>query len=141
MPRDARMLKSVLPPRLFGFLRRLRDLARRARRELHVKRPRARREAALQEVEALPARPTISLAMPAYKSDLGYLVKAIESVRAQHYPAWELCIVDDGSGRPELNAVLQRYADADPRIKFEAAAENRGISAATNAALAMCEGE
>jgi glycosyltransferase involved in cell wall biosynthesis len=141
MPRDARALKSLLPPRLFAFLRRLRDLVRRARRDLHVKRPRARREAALQEVEALPSRPLISLAMPTYKSDLGYLCQAIESVRAQHYPAWELCIVDDGSAQPELNAVLQRYADADPRIKFAPAAENGGISAATNAALEMCEGE
>lgn len=141
MPRDARSLKSILPPRLFALLRRLRHLARRLRQELHLSRPRAKREAALQEVEALESRPTISLAMPTYKSDLGYLAKAIESVRAQHYPEWELCIVDDGSGQPALNAVVQRYADADPRIKFEPAAENRGISAATNAALAICSGE
>ncbi len=140
MPRDARSLKSILPPRLFAFLRRLRDVARRLR-GLHLNRPRARREAALQEVEALPSRPLISLAMPTYRSDLRYLRQAIESVRAQHYPAWELCIVDDGSGQPELTAVLQRYAGRDPRIKFQPARENRGISAATNAALAMCEGE
>ena len=80
-----------------------------------------------------PSRPLISLVMPTYKSDLRYLRKAIDSVRAQHYPEWELCIVDDGSGRPGLNAAIQRYADADPRIKFEPVAENRGISAATNA--------
>jgi glycosyltransferase involved in cell wall biosynthesis len=141
MPRDARTLKSILPPRLFAFLRRLRDLSRRLRQELHLNRPRARREAALQEVEALESRPTISLAMPTYKSDLGYLAKAIDSVRGQLYPEWELCIVDDGSGQPELVAALQRYADADPRIKFDPAAENRGISAATNVALAMCSGE
>ena len=134
------MLKTILPPRLFAFLRRLRDLSRRLRQELHLNRPKARREAAEQEVEALESRPTISLAMPTYRSDLGYLAKAIDSVRAQHYREWELCIVDDGSGQPELVAVLQRYADADPRIKFEAA-ENRGISGATNAAMAMCEGE
>jgi O-antigen biosynthesis protein len=141
MPRDARSLKTLLPPRLFAFLRRLRGLGRRGRQTLHLHRPKARREAALQEVEVLPARPTISLAMPTYKSDLRYLREAIDSVRAQHYPAWELCIVDDGSGRPELNAAIQRYADADPRIKFAPAGENGGISAATNAALAMCEGE
>jgi glycosyltransferase involved in cell wall biosynthesis len=141
MPRDLRTLKSILPPRLFAFLRRLRDLTRRLRQKLRLSRPRARREAALQEVEALESRPTISLAMPTYKSDLGYLVKAIESVRAQHYPEWELCIVDDGSGQPELVAAIQRYAGTDPRIKFDPATENRGISAATNAALAMCGGE
>jgi glycosyltransferase involved in cell wall biosynthesis len=141
MPRDVRVLKSILPPRLFAFLRRLRDLSRRLRRELLLNRPKARREAALQEVEALDSRPTISLAMPTYKSDLGYLAKAIESVRGQHYPEWELCIVDDGSRQPELNATIRRYADADSRIRFEPAEENRGISAATNAALAMCGGE
>src|SRR5881394_734944 len=140
MPRDIRLLKSILPPRLFALLRQVRNLARRLRRELHLSRPRAKREAALQEVEALESRPTISLAMPTYKSDLGYLVKAIESVRTQHYREWELCIVDDGSEQPELVAVLQSYADVDPRIKFEAA-ENRGISGATNAAMAMGAGE
>ena len=141
MPRDARTLKSILPPRLFAFLRRLRDLTLRLRQELHLSRPRAKREAALQEVAALESRPTISLAMPTYKSDLGYLAKAIDSVQAQHYPEWELCIVDDGSGQPELVTAVQRYAAADPRIKFDPAAENRGISAATNAALEMCGGE
>jgi O-antigen biosynthesis protein len=139
MPRDAWSLKAVLPPRLLSVLRRLRELVQRLRR-LHLNRPRARREAALQEVEALESRPLISLAMPAYKSDLRYLRKAIDSIRAQHYPEWELCIVDDGSEQPELPAELRRQAKADPRIKFEAA-ENRGISGATNAALAMCGGE
>ncbi|HSK51097.1 MAG TPA: glycosyltransferase, partial [Solirubrobacterales bacterium] len=65
----------------------------------------------------------------------------IDSVIAQHYPDWELCIVDDGSGQPELVAALQRYAAADPRIEFRPVAENRGISAASNEALAMGSGE
>ena len=33
------------------------------------------------------------------------------------------------------------YAGADPRIKFKPLAENAGISGATNAGLALCEGE
>lgn len=135
-----RSLKSLIPPRLFALLRRLRDLGRRLGR-LRLERPRARRAAARQEVAALELRPKISLAMPTYRSELRYLRQAIDSVRAQHYPEWELCIVDDGSGDAALNAAIQRYADADPRIRFAPAAENRGISAATNAALAMCEGE
>ena len=140
MPRDARTLKALIPPRLFALLRRLRELVRKLRR-LHLNRPKARREAALQEVEALESRPLISLAMPTYKSDLGYLRKAIDSVLAQHYPEWELCIVDDGSGQPELVDAIERYAKADTRIKFRPVEANRGISAATNEALAMCGGE
>lgn len=140
MPRDARTLKSLIPPRLFALLRRLRELTRKLRR-LHLNRPKARREAALQEVQALETRPLISLAMPTYKSDLGYLRKAIDSVLAQHYPDWELCIVDDGSGQPELVAAIQRYTKADERIKFRPVEQNRGISAATNEALEMGSGE
>jgi len=130
----------LLPPRLFALLRRLRDLGRRLRR-LHLDRPRARREAARQEVEALGPGPTISLVMPTYKSDLGYLKQAIDSVCAQHYPHWQLCIVDDGSADRRLEATVRRYADADPRIRFEPLAQNAGIAAATNAGLALCEGE
>jgi O-antigen biosynthesis protein len=140
MPRDARTLKALIPPRLFAVLRRLRELVRKVRR-LHLNRPKARREAALQEVEALESRPLISLAMPTYKSDLGYLRKAIDSVLAQHYPEWQLCIVDDGSGQQQLADAIQRYAGADARIKFQPVEANRGISAATNEALAMCDGE
>ncbi|HEY7456968.1 MAG TPA: glycosyltransferase [Solirubrobacterales bacterium] len=140
MPRDVRALKSLLPPRLFAFLRRLRELWRRLR-QLHLGRPRARREAARQEVEALGPGPTISLVMPTYKSNLGYLKQAIDSVRAQHYPHWELCIVDDGSAEPALRALLERQAGAEERIKFEPLAENVGIAAATNAGLELCGGE
>lgn len=140
MRRDAWTLKSLLPARLLSLLRRVRELLRSLRR-LHLNRPKARREAALQEVAALESRPLISLAMPTYRSDLGWLRKAIDSVRAQHYPDWELCIVDDGSGQAEPAGSLERWAGADSRIKFKAAERNRGISAATNEALAMCSGE
>lgn len=94
-----------------------------------------------QEVEALTTRPRISLVMPTYRTELRYLSQAVESVLSQHYPDWELCIVDDGSGDPELHAAIQRYADADPRIEFKPLPENQGISASSNEGLAMCRGE
>lgn len=140
MPRDLRTIKSLLPPRLFAFLRRLRDLWRRAR-QARLSSPRARREAARQEVEALQPRPRFSLVMPTYRTELRYLRRAVDSVRGQHYPEWELCIVDDGSGQPELSAAIAAYAEADSRIKFKPLSENAGIAAATNAGLEMCEAE
>jgi GT2 family glycosyltransferase len=139
-PLDLRTLRSMLPARILGALRRLRELGRRMRR-LRFAGPRARRHAALQELQALPERPLISLVMPTYRSNLKYLREAIDSVRGQLYPQWELCIADDGSGQPELESALAAHARSDPRIKFKAVAENRGISAATNEAMAMCGGE
>ena len=139
MRRDLRVLKSILPSWAIAFLRRLRDLLRRGR-QLRLQTPRARREAALQELEALPQRPLISLVMPTYKTDPKYLREAVDSVRAQHYPEWELIVVDDGSEEPALEQAMSSYA-ADPRIRFRPRRQNSGISAATNAGMELVQGE
>src|SRR5215203_4043642 len=139
MRRDLRVLKTILPPWAVAFLRRLRDLFRRGR-QLRLQTPRARREAALQELQALPARPLISLVMPTYKTDPKYLREAVDSVRAQHYAEWELIVVDDGSEDPVLERAISAYA-ADPRIRFKPLRQNVGIAAASNEGLALCKGE
>ena len=43
----------------------------------------------------LPYRPVISVVMPVYNTPEKWLAKAIDSVRRQLYPFWELCIADD----------------------------------------------
>jgi GT2 family glycosyltransferase/2-polyprenyl-3-methyl-5-hydroxy-6-metoxy-1,4-benzoquinol methylase len=97
---------------------------------------RARNEAA-----ELAYRPTVSIVMPAYNSDPVWLRQAIESVRAQLYESWELCIADDGSTRPGVRELLQEYDSADERIKVAYLEKNQGIGTASNAALAMANGE
>ncbi len=139
MRRDLRVLKSILPAWAIAFLRRLRDLLRRGQ-QLRLQTPRARREAALQELEALPRRPLISLVMPTYKTDPKYLREAVDSVRDQHYPEWELIVVDDGSEDVALEQAMSSYA-ADPRIRFRPLRQNGGISAATNAGMELVQGE
>jgi GT2 family glycosyltransferase len=59
----------------------------------------------------------------------------------QSYPNWELCVADDCSKSPEVDAILDRYAGSDPRIKVVRLAENWGISGASNAALQTATGE
>lgn len=134
------LAREKLPPRAKARLKRLRYAPARIR-ELRRARPKARREAALAEVQRLGQRPLISLVMPTYKTDLALLREAVDSVRAQHYPDWELVVVDDGSQDPELNRVLDGYAAADPRIRFEPLARNEGISVASNKGLEVCAGE
>ncbi len=96
--------------------------------------------AARDEVHALPARPLISVVMPTYETDPALLAEAIGSVRRQSYPSWELCIADDGSSSPRLRRALDRYA-RDARISVTRLERNSGIAAATNAALALAEGD
>src|SRR5262249_39594532 len=68
------------------------------------------------------------------------LRRAIESVLAQSYPKWELCIVDDGSRSPAVDSVLAEYTVREPRVKLKVREVNGGIVAASNAALKMAAG-
>lgn len=89
----------------------------------------------------LPAKPLISVVMPVYNTKPQYLRKAIESILAQFYPRWELCIADDASTDPEIKPILEEYGRADPRIKITYRARNGHIAAASNSALELATGE
>jgi GT2 family glycosyltransferase/SAM-dependent methyltransferase len=86
-------------------------------------------------------RPLISVVMPVYDVDRVWLERAIESVRAQVYPSWELCIADDASPSPHVAETIERFTALDGRIRAVRLAANRGIAGASNAALALAGGE
>ncbi|MHB1479482.1 MAG: glycosyltransferase [Acidithiobacillus ferrooxidans] len=85
--------------------------------------------------------PTFSVVMPTYNPPEKFLRKAIESVRAQIYPHWELCIADDASPLPHVRRVLEEYVRKDPRIKVVFREQNGHISAASNSALEIATGD
>ena len=74
------------------------------------------RAAIASRVAALPPR-LISVVMPVYNPRERWLAAAIESVRGQLYPHWELCIADDASTAAHVPAVLAAAAARDTRIK------------------------
>ncbi|WP_439814331.1 glycosyltransferase [Zavarzinia sp. CC-PAN008] len=90
-------------------------------------------------LEHLP-QPLISIVMPVWNTPEAYLDAAIHSVRAQLYPAWELCIADDASTAPHVRRVLEAHAAADARIRIAWRERNGHISAASNTSLAMARG-
>jgi len=100
---------------------------------------------ALEQIEhkqqTLLRRPLISIIVPVYRTRATILEKTVRSVLNQSYPEWELCMADDCSRSPEVDAILERYSASDTRVKVVRLPENRGISAASNAALAMATGE
>ncbi|QGZ60798.1 glycosyltransferase [Paraburkholderia acidisoli] len=91
--------------------------------------------------DALPNTPLISVVMPVYNTRPRYLRKALDSVIAQTYPHWELCIADDKSPNPEIRAVLEEYLRKDARIRVVFRETNGHISAASNSALEIVKGE
>jgi GT2 family glycosyltransferase len=92
-------------------------------------------------VPLLRNRPVFSIIMPVYETPEAYLREAIESVIAQGYPHWELCIADDASRQPHVRAALKEYARADGRIKLVFREQNGHIAATSNSALALATGE
>ncbi len=92
-------------------------------------------------IDTFAYRPLISLLMPVYNPEPDFLVAAIESVRAQLYPHWELCIADDASTDRRIAEILHRYQQEDTRIEVVFREENGHISRASNSALALAQGE
>lgn len=92
-------------------------------------------------IEGLGYRPVISVVMPVFNPPAHYLELAIESVRSQLYPHWELCIADDKSTDPAVDEVLRRYESVDKRIKIQRRGTNGHISEASNSALELATGE
>ncbi|MGO1118061.1 glycosyltransferase family 2 protein [Rhodovibrionaceae bacterium A322] len=86
-------------------------------------------------------RPLISVVMPVYNADPEHLRAAIQSVQGQLYDNWELCVADDASTNAATQAVLREEAAKDPRIKVTFRPENGHISAASNSALDLVNGE
>jgi len=89
----------------------------------------------------LAYRPTISVIMPTFNPPELYLREAIESIIAQVYENWELCIADDASTAPHVRAVLEEYMKIDDRIRVEFRSTNGHIAHASNSALALATGE
>jgi len=85
-------------------------------------------------------RPLISVVVPVYETDEGMLIRMIESVRAQTYENWELCIADGNSSKAYIREKLQDYSNRDERIKVTFLKENQHIAGNSNQALSLAEG-
>lgn len=103
--------------------------------------------------------PCVSIVVPLYCTNEQFLREMMESVQAQSYEKWELCLADaspsesadsdrpvTGDGmKPEgvspLEKIVREYADKDSRIRYKHLSENYGIAENTNAAIALATGE
>lgn len=99
------------------------------------------RERISKEIKMLSQRPIISILLPVYNTDEVWLRKCLNSVLAQLYPYWELCIADDASTMPHIRRILEEYRAMDGRIRVIFREVNGHISAASNSALSLATGE
>jgi GT2 family glycosyltransferase len=97
-------------------------------------------EAISPEPREVDYHPLVSVVMPVYRPQPEWLKEAIESVRNQTYPNWQLCIAIDGEDRLAAERIGM-LAAADQRIRFLTTGSQAGISSALNAAGTLADGE
>lgn len=85
--------------------------------------------------------PKMSIVVPAYRTPEKYLRELLDSVLAQTYSNWEVCVADGSPGGSGCERLLRQYAQKDIRFKYVMLGENKGIAGNTNAALEMAKGD
>ena len=69
-----------------------------------------------------------------------FIDMAIESIRAQHFPDWELLVVHDGPNE-RIPVVMEEWGKRDDRIRYFRRPNPGNIAEATNFGLAQAKGE
>lgn len=83
-----------------------------------------------------------SIIVPLYNTPEQYLREMIESVQAQTYGNWELCMADGSDAEHSIvRDICEKYAKRDKRIRYQKLDNNEGISGNTNHCLEMAQGD
>lgn len=83
-----------------------------------------------------------SVVVPLYNTPKRFLREMIESVLAQTYARWELCMADGSDdAHGYVGEICREYGNRDPRIRYKKLEKNLGISGNTNESLDMAVGE
>ena len=93
-----------------------------------------------ERAKAWEKQPLVSICVPLYHTPEKYLCEMIDSVIAQSYPNWQLCLAD-GSADDTIEKLVQKHYSEEARICYRRLEKNLGIAGNTNAAFALAEGE
>ncbi|MDO8650405.1 MAG: glycosyltransferase family 2 protein [Candidatus Berkelbacteria bacterium] len=92
-----------------------------------------------QHALKLPNKPRISIIVPLWRTKREFLVAMLDSVRAQTYHNWELCLA--AASIDDVRSTLEQYSRLDERIKVRYLPENEGIALNSNQAIKLATGE
>lgn len=138
----ARRVKNLGGPR--GIARKLRQkkkerLAKRLHGTLSFPTP---EEAKKQSETVFPVKVKISILVPLYNTPQNFLHEMIDSVIAQTYQNWELCLADGSDdAHSDVETTCKEYVAKDHRICYKKLASNEGISGNTNECYKMATGD
>ncbi len=99
-------------------------------------------EAKRQRETVFSKKIKISILVPLYNTPKNFLTQAIDSVIAQTYENWELCLADGSDAEHAyVEQICREYSEKDNRILYQKLEKNGGISENTNRCLAMATGD
>ena len=85
---------------------------------------------------------TFSILVPLYNTPKKFLTEMIDSVRAQTYEKWELCLADGSDAEHAyVGDIARAYQAQDARIVYKKLEKNEGISGNTNECYRMARGQ
>ena len=96
-------------------------------------------EKQIHEEYTFARNPLISIIVPVYNVEHEAFKATLESVLAQTYGNWELCVADGGENK--VDAVIDEVMGDDARIRYVSLEANLGISGNSNQALDVASGE
>ncbi len=83
----------------------------------------------------------ISILVPLYNTPEKFLREMIDSVQAQTYGGWELCLADGSDAEHAfVGEICKKYCEKDARIVYKKLESNEGISGNTNRCYEMATG-
>ena len=101
----------------------------------------SQKELEKQRREKFDFQPKISIVIPLYKTPEKYLRQLVDTVKAQTYPNWELCLSDGSGADSPIAGLLKELAASDERIKVVSHDQQLQISENTNAGIEIATGD
>lgn len=101
----------------------------------------SQKELERQKREKFEFQPKISIVIPLYKTPEKYLRQLVETIKAQTYPNWELCLSDGSGANSPITGLLKELEASDERIKVVSHERALQISENTNAGIEVATGD
>lgn len=94
------------------------------------------------EIEPVEENILFSILVPLYNTDITCLKELLDSIIAQTYTNWELCLGDASTENIDaIKDICTEYQSRDPRIRYFRIKHNNGISENTNECARMAKGD
>lgn len=95
-----------------------------------------------QKNTVFPKKIKFSIVVPLYNTPKLFLTEMIDSVKAQTYQNWELCLADGSDNEHSyVKDIVEQYLKKDKRILYKKLEYNLGISENTNTCIEISTGD